>query len=283
MTSVHDVDRCLRCTGCPVKTSVVTSLGDATPKSANSNFGWWRPDTTPGAGVISQISTEQIPPVPCDKGSLKLSVPGTTPGTDKADVEGSFGLAVPANLNIFSDNANEVPPTGVPTLLGTLGQLSQPGAKITVDMFAVGPLTTVSYPAVRLFCANPGTSGQTPTEWVSLVWENRYQVGGNLQSAINQWITVDMTTAVFWQKKYDVPRLQYQGAADTRTLAQWAAGAVVGTPGFLTPVLTPNTGVYYMQASLGTNIATPTTAYIDNPTLTFNSPATYTANFEPAP
>lgn len=153
-------------------------------------------------------------------------------------------------------------------------------------MFAVGPLTITSYPAVRLFCANPGTAGtagQTPIVWVSLVWENSYQSGANLQSAINQWITVDMTTALFWQRKYNKPRVQYQNAADTWTLAQWAAGAVVGAPGNPTPVLTPNTGVYYMQASLGTNIATPTTAYIDNPTLTFNSPATYTANFEPAP
>ena len=261
---------------------MVTSLGGLTPGSTNANFGWWRPDTTNGAGVISEISTEQIPPVPCDKGSLKLAVPGTTPGTDKADAEGSFGLPVPANLNIFSNNGvnPSQSPTGIPTLLGTLGQLSQPGAKITVDMFAVGPLTGTSYPAVRLFCANPGTVGQTPTEWFSLVWENSYQNGTNFQSAINQWITVDMTTAKFWQKKYDVPRVQYQNAADTRTLAQWAAGAVVGNPP--TTLLTPNTGVYYMQASLGTNINTPTAAYIDNPTLTFNSPATYTANFEPA-
>ena len=262
--------------GCPVKQNVVTSLGADSNNAAP--FGWWLQDTQGVA--INAISNEQAPV--CDTGSLKLFVGGDIIN-DKAGVEGSFGLTVPPNLNIFS---GPNPPVGVPTLLGTLGDLTAPGAKVTVDYYAVGPLTGTSYPALRLFLAIPGTPNVTPTQWVALVWENSYQSGTNRQSAVNQWITVDMTTARFWQRKYQAPRAQYQNDADAHTLAEWKtgiqAGPLPGQPATITPALSPNTGVYYMQVSLGTGVATPTTAYVDNPTLVFAA-ARYSANFEPAP
>lgn len=91
-----------------------------------------------------------------------------------------------------------------------------------------------------------------------------------------------MTTALFWQRKYNAPRASYQNQADAHTLAQLASGVTAGAGTSQTPVLSASTGVYYMQVSLGTGISTPTTAYVDNPTLVFAS-ARYLANFEPAP
>jgi hypothetical protein len=252
----------------------MTSLGADSNNAAP--FGWWLQDTQGVA--VNAISTDQAPVFYL--GSLKLAVGGNA-ANDKAGVEGSFGQSVPQNLNIFSDSVT--PPNGIPILLGTLGDLIAPDAKITVDYYAVGPLTTTSYPALRLFLALPGTPGVTPTQWVALVWENSYQSGTNRQSAVNQWITVDMTTALFWQRKYNAPRASYQNQADAHLLAQWASGVTAGPAGTSqTPVLSPSTGVYYMQVSLGTGISTPTTAYVDNPTLVFAS-ARYSANFEPAP